>query len=65
MSFGAFRLLSIPKNLNIHINFVLDFHKKNHFQSYVTEITMLQFDKFFAICQVYSLLLNSKLYFDK
>ena len=52
MSFGAFRLLSIPKNLNIHINFVLDFHKKIDFQSYVTEITMLQFDNFFAIFEL-------------
>ena len=49
MSFGAFRLLSIPENLNIQINFVMDFHKKIDFQSYVTEITMLQFDNFFAI----------------
>ena len=52
MSFGAFRLLSIPENLNIQINFVMDFHKKIDFQSYVTEITMLQFDNFFAIFEL-------------
>jgi len=49
MSFGAFRLLSIPKNLNIHLILSWISTKKIDFQSYVTEITMLQFDNFFAI----------------